>query len=444
MPATPIDSALYRGLLADEEVARLFTDSAEVRALLLVLGALARAQGEVGTIPETAGRAIQRASFETAVDPAGLSAAVARSGVPVPALVTALRAALPSEHAAWVHWGATSQDIVDTALVLRLRQAIARMEAGLIGLAGALAEHAAAHADLPMAARTYGQTAVPTSFGAVAAAWGAPLLDHLERLAALRPRLLRVSLSGAAGTSSALGPEVADVRARMARQLDLETAPRDWHGDRSAMGEFAGWLTLVAGSLGKLGMDVVAMTASGRGELRLAGAGGSSTMPQKANPVLPSLLVAIARQVAALGSAVHGAMVHGEQRDGAAWFTEWLSLPQMTLLAARAIAAAAETVAAIEPDADAMRRHLDADGGAAFAEALTFALARLMPRPEAQEVVAGLVARARTSGERLADLAAAAHPGADLAAAFDPGRTLGAAPDEARAFAQAVRERCAV
>lgn len=409
--------------------------------MLLVEGALALAQGRTGTIPETAARAIHRAAMEVTVDPAELAPGAGQSAVPVPALVAAFRAALPPEHAAYVHWGATSQDIVDTGLVLRLRQALAMIEARLEAVADALAGLADAHAALPMAARTYGQVAVPTSFGAVAASWGRPLLAHLERLEQLRPRLLRISLSGAAGTSAALGGEAAQTRAELAAALDLGDPGGSWHTDRAPMAELAGWLSLVTGSLGKIGGDLTLMTRSGSAVVRLGRSGGSSTMPQKANPVLPSLLVALARQTAALDGAMQAALVHAEQRDATAWLTEWLSLPQMVLLTGRALNATAEALDGLAPDAEAMARQLELGGGAAFAEALAFALARTMPRPEAQKAAGALARDAAESGRPISELAARAHPQADLAAAFDARASLGQAPEEARGFAAAVRAR---
>jgi 3-carboxy-cis,cis-muconate cycloisomerase len=201
MPASAFDSAIYRELFADAEVGRLFTDAAELRAMMLVEGALARAQGGLGVIPETAGAYLDRAAREILIDPAELAAETGQSAVVVPALVKAMRKALGApEHAQYLHWGATSQDIMETGLILRLRQVLAIFEARLRGLAKALGVLAARHADLPMAARTYAQAAVPTSFGAVVAAWGGPLIRHLDRLAEMKPRLLAVSLSGAAGT----------------------------------------------------------------------------------------------------------------------------------------------------------------------------------------------------------------------------------------------------
>src|SRR6056297_1096596 len=206
MPATPFDSALQGRLFGDPELGALLSDSAALRAMLLVEGALAEAQAERGVIPAEAAARIAMAAREAAPDPAALAPAVARDGVPVPALVAAFRAEIGDPQVAqYVHWGATSQDIVDTALALRLRRMLEILEVRLAAAVAALAALAEAHAARPMAARTWGQPATPTSLGAVAAAWGAPLLRHHARLAALRPGLLAVSLSGAAGTLAAMG-----------------------------------------------------------------------------------------------------------------------------------------------------------------------------------------------------------------------------------------------
>jgi len=183
MPASPADSALYRGLFSDDETAALFTDSAEIRAMLLVEGTLARVQGQLGLIPETAAAFIDSSAREVQIDPAAMAAETAVNGVPVPALVTAFRKAMEApDHARYLHWGATSQDIMETGQALRLRRVMALWDARLEALSRALGQLAAAHADLPMAARTYGQVATPTSFGAVVASWGHPILRHRARL----------------------------------------------------------------------------------------------------------------------------------------------------------------------------------------------------------------------------------------------------------------------
>ena len=233
MPATPFDSAIYRDLLGDAEVGRLFTDSAEVRSMLLVEGALAKAQGRLGLIPEVSAAAIHRASMEVQIDPSGLAEETGRSAVSVPALVAAFRKAMKApDHSQYVHWGATSQDIMDTALVLRLRQVLAIYEARLDVTLATLGQLAETHAETPMAGRTYGQIATPTSFGAVVTSWGAPLLGPRHRLDDMRKGLLRVSLSGAAGTLSSMGEKGPEVRAELARALDLADPGGTWHSNR--------------------------------------------------------------------------------------------------------------------------------------------------------------------------------------------------------------------
>ena len=434
MPAALADSALYRSLFGDDETAALFSDSAEVRAMLLVEGTLARVQGRLGLIPETAAAFIDRASREVQIDPAALAAETAVNGVPVPGLVAAFRKAMEApDHAQYLHWGATSQDIMDTALALRLRRVAELWDGRLQVLAQRLGQLADRHADLPMAARTYGQAATPTSFGAVVAGWGQPLLRHRARLAALRPDLAVVSLGGAAGTLSAMGAEGPAVRAALAEALGLQDPGHSWHAERDQIGAFAAWMAVLCTSLGKMGEDLILMAQSGIGEIAIAGAGGSSTMPQKQNPVGPSVLVALARQSVALAATLQGAGLHRQQRDGAAWFVEWLTLPQLCLSAGRALALAADLAGKITPDAAAMARGLDDGSGLIHAEAYSFALARHMPRPEAQAKIKALCAEAQAGGDPLPALVARAFPQLDLAAAGG----LGTAPAEARAFAAA-------
>lgn len=434
MPAAPADSALYRGLFGDEETAAFFTDSAEIRAMLLVEGALARVQGRIGVIPETAAAFIDRSSREVLIDPAALAGETAVNAVPVPALVAAFRKEMAApDYAQYLHWGATSQDIIDTGVALRLRRVVEVWERRLDTLIAALGWLAAEHAALPMAARTYGQVATPTSFGAVVAGWGQPLLRHRNRLMPVARDLAVVSLGGAAGTLSAMGPEGPAVRAGLAEALGLTDPGGSWHSERDRIDAFAGWMAGLAASLGKMGEDLTLMAQSGIGEIRIAGAGGSSTMPQKQNPVGPSVLVALARQVVALAGAMQGAGIHRQQRDGAAWFVEWLTLPQLCISTGRMLALAVELSDAIAPDAEAMARGLDDGGGLIHAEAFTFALARHIPRPEAQAKIKALCNEAMKTGTPLAGLVARDFPQIDVSEAGG----LGAAPAEARAFAAA-------
>ena len=441
MPASPIDSAIYGKLFGSPETARLFTDSAEVRAMMLVLGALAKVQGQIGLIPQVSGEAIHRASMELQIDPAALADGSATSAVPLPALVTAFRDAMQApEHAQYVHWGATSQDIIDTALALRLRQSTAILGDQLAGTCSALADLAETHADLPMAGRTWGQVAVPTSFGAIVAEWGRPLLRQRTRFEAVRADVAKVSLSGAAGTLSAMGAEGPRIRSALADALGLADPGASWHSQRDGIALLAGWLTVTTGMLAKMGEDIAFLAASGIGELRLSGTGGSSTMPQKANPVAPNLLIAIGRQTSALNTAIQSALAHRLERDGASWMTEWLSLPQLVQLASRALAGAEELARTLQPNPDAMAQNIDDGSGLIFAEALTFRLARTMPRPEAAAAVREMAMQARRDNGSLKELARQTCPDQDLTGVFDAAAQLGQAPREARDFAAAVRK----
>ena len=438
MTASLYDSAMFRDLVADRDTAVLFTDTAELRAMLLVWGALAQAQAAAGLVPEVSARAIQRAAMEIQVDPAALAQATGQNGVVIPALLAAFRSEMKApEHSEWVHYGATSQDIVDTALALRLRQVLALAETRLRAILAALGTLARTHAETPMAGRTFGQLASPTSFGAVAAGWGWPLLHLLQALPAQRAAVLRVSLGGAVGTLSMMQGKGAEVRAGLARGLGLADPGHAWHTDRSGIAGLSAWITQVTGALGKIGADLTLMAQSGIGEAQAGTPGASSTMPQKQNPTGPGLLQAIAAHVAGLNTVMQGAQVHRQQRDGAAWFAEWLSFPQICLGLGRSLALGQSLAETIRPDAAQMLHHIDDGSGLIYAEALSFALAGQMPRSEAQKAIKALCAEVLSTGTPLPVLAARKWPALDGAALFTPRAQLGEAPAEARAFATA-------
>lgn len=440
MAASVFDSPLYARLFPSGEVGKLFTDTAEIRAMLLVEGALAKAQGALGVIPLTAAAFIHRAAMEVQIDPAALAKPTGENGVSVPGFVAAFRKAMKApEHAQYAHWGATSQDIIDTALMLRLSRMLALQEDMLIATVRHLGRLAEDHAATPMAARTYGQHATPTSFGATVAHWGAPLLDLLAELPALRQSCLWVSLSGAAGTSAALGPEAAEIRAALAKALQLHDPQRSWHSDRGPVLRLAGWQARLASALGKMAEDLLILTQSGIAEVSLGASGASSTMPQKQNPVLPSAMAATARQAIGLYATLQGAALHRMDRDGAAWFTEWLVLPQLCLATTATLIHGQSLSQSLTPHPETMLTAMTDGQNLIHAEALSFTLARLMPRPEAQAAIKDLCRKAGESGADLAALAAAAYPELDLAPVFDPANQMGQAPAEALQFAKAAK-----
>ena len=441
MATSPFDSSIYRELLRDAGVGELFTDAGVVRAMMRVEGALAKAQGRLGLIPAASAAAIDNAMRELQVDPASLAAGTRAAGIPAPALVDVLRDKLQApEHAHYLHWGATSQDVMDTGLVLRLRGVCDIVDERLKQLLRALARHAATHAELPLAARTRAQIATPTSFGAVVAAWGAPLLAQREALAQLRPRLLRVSLAGAAGNAAALGDPVERLRTELAAQLALGDSEQAWHSDRTALAEFAALLVRINGSLAKLGEDCIVGCRTEIGELKLGSGGGSSTMPQKRNPVAAETIVSLFRVAAAMNTLMQESLVHREQRDGVAWALEGHALPAICMAAGKALVMAIALAQELQPDPDAMLANLSGGRQLAFAEAISFELARTMPRPQAQAEVKRLCAAADGGAGSLVELVERRYPDVDWRAVTAPAAQLGDAPRQAARFVARVNE----
>jgi 3-carboxy-cis,cis-muconate cycloisomerase len=442
MPAALADTLLYRSLFQDQDSAEVFTEAAELQAMLQIEAALAKVQGAMGIIPQAAAGAIGQICRETKLNAAELAAETGLNGVPVPALLAALRRAHPDcAHLQYLHWGATSQDIIDSGLALRLMPLLDLWQARIAALLAGLARLATAHAELPMAARSYGQIATPTSFGAVVAAWGWPLLGFADSLQTQRTALSRLSLSGAAGTLAAMGLDGPKLRAALAQELGLNDPGHSWHSDRSGLAGFAAWMAGLMACLGKFGEDLILMAQSGLSEVKITGSGGSSTMPQKQNPVAASVLAALARQCIGLSATLQGAALHRQQRDGAAWFTEWLTLPQLCISTGCGLATALKLLDQITPDPSAMARGMDDGLNLIYAESFTFLLCALLPRPDAQAVVTSLCRESQAHKTPLADLLARDFPQIDWRAQQAGPAVLGQAAAEARDFAAKVAAR---
>ena len=440
MPTSPFESAIYRELLFDVEIGERFGERAEIGGWLRAEAALARAQGTLGLIPADSAAAIEKTCAELDLDPVCLAAGTARDGIPIPAFVAELRAALDDDkHACYVHFGATTQDIMDTGLVLRLREVCDLVEARLKLALQALADLAEAHAELPLAARTRRMPATPTSFGAVVAAWGAPLLGECEVLAQLRPRLLRASLYGAAGNSAALGPRADELRAAFAAELGLDAGPSSWHTDRAPLAELASCMTRIVGALARIAEDCMFAASPEVGELTLPQGGASSTMPHKRNPVQAETLASLFQLAAALDGAMTQALIHRQQRDGATWTLEWHALPQICMSTGRALQLGIALLTGLEVDPLRMRANLDGAHGLVYAEAISFRLAQELARADAQARVKQWSEDAIARDRRLAELAAEQFPDIDWGKIADPAAQLGNAPTQARDFAARAR-----
>ncbi|MGO4525417.1 3-carboxy-cis,cis-muconate cycloisomerase [Microvirga sp. 2MCAF35] len=335
MTRTPPHPVL-QALVGDEEVGAFFSDAAELAAMLRVEAALAEAEAKVGLIDQEAARRIAEACRTFQADWSKLAEGLARDGVIVPDFVRQLRAAVGEPHAQSVHLGATSQDVIDTALILRLKDVIEILGQRLDTLIHGLDALKRRDGAIRLMAHTRMQQALPFTAADKIDTWVQPLERHRESLQGLAPRLLVVQLGGPIGTRGELkgqGDAVADA---MAAVLELGLAP-SWHSQRDRIGEFGSFLSLLTGTLGKIGQDIALMAQNEVAEVRLATGGGSSAMPHKSNPVPAEVLVTLARFNAGMLGTLHQALVHEGERSGAAWTLEWMVLPQMIVSAAAAL-----------------------------------------------------------------------------------------------------------
>ncbi|HEX7044069.1 MAG TPA: 3-carboxy-cis,cis-muconate cycloisomerase [Burkholderiales bacterium] len=426
-------------LLTTKAMRAVFSDHGRLQAMLDFEAALARAEAAVGVVPETAAAAIAAQCGAELYDIDALAARAAAAGnlaIPLVQELTARVAQRDAQAAGFVHWGATSQDVIDTGLVLQLRAACDLIEADVEALAAALARLAAAHARTPLAARTLLQHALPTTFGLKLAGW----LDALERdrarLRAARGRMLVLQFGGAAGTLAALGEHGPAVAAALARELGLACPALPWHTHRDRLAEAATTLGLLAGTLGKIGRDVTLLMQTEVAEAlepSAPGRGGSSTLPHKRNPVGSLVAAAAALRVPHLVATMLAAMVQEHERAAGAWHAEWEVLPEICALTAGAAAQLRQVIEGLEIDPARMRANLEQTRGLIMAEAVTMALARTLGRDAAHRLVEAASRRAAAEGRHLRDvLAADAEAARHLAAAdldrlFDPSSYIGSA-----------------
>lgn len=337
MSASPFDHPFLSGLLGDADVAEFMTAEADWRAMLRFETALARAEAAAGVIPSAAADRIVAALAAFEPDIAALNTGVGRDGVVIPDFVRQLRAAVGGEAAGFVHVGATSQDVIDTSLALRLKPVLAILDRRLEAVAGALDVLEARDGAIEVMGHTRMQAAIPVPAARKIASWRDPLARHRARLAEVSAGVAILHFGGAAGTLEKLGDAAGAVTRHLADLLELSPVERPRHSERDDIAALASWLSLVTGSLGKMGQDVALAAQSEVGEIRLSGGGGSSAMPHKVNPVGAEALVTLARFNATLLAGMHQSLVHENERSGAAWTLEWMLLPQMLMATAAAL-----------------------------------------------------------------------------------------------------------
>ncbi|MCR9108942.1 3-carboxy-cis,cis-muconate cycloisomerase [Marivita sp. XM-24bin2] len=339
------DHPWLSGLFADDEIAALWSAEAQLSSMMAFEAAWSRHGHLAGLWSEKDGASAASAIRQVMLAPVALREGTAQDGVCVPALVQLLKQRTGSDA---IHKGATSQDVIDTATVLSLVQSLDVLDQRVRLLLNNLSDLKGRFGGVTMMGRTRMQAAMPISVADRIETWRLPLLAHHDRLSQLRPRVALVQIGGAAGDRAALGDAADVLGAAVAQDLGLSSTSRSWHATRDGMAEAASVLSLITGSLGKMGQDICLMAQQGIDEITLAGGGGSSAMPHKQNPVLAELLVTLARFNATQVSGMHSAMIHEQERSGAAWSLEWMLLPQMAQATGRALNVAKSLVAQIE------------------------------------------------------------------------------------------------
>ncbi len=389
MPTNPADSPILGTLYGSDAMRAVFDERAYFQRMLDVEAALARVQARLGIIPADAAVAITAAARVENLSSEELAASARNVGYPVVGLVAGLSRAA-GEAGRWTHWGATTQDIMDTATVLQVREGLALVRAGLADMVRSLAIQAEKHRRTVMAGRTHLQQALPITLGLKCAVWAQPLIAHIRRVDQLRGRVEQVSFAGAAGTLASLGDQGIAVMEGLAREVGLAAPEAPWHVSRDGFAETVAFLGLICGSLAKLATDVILLAQTEVAELAepyVAGRGSSSTMPQKRNPIASEYILAAARTVHALVPVMFGAMAADHERATGPWQSEMLALPQAFVLTHGALLHAGAIAAGMAVDAGRMRRNLDLTGGLIVAEAVMMGLAPHLGRGEAHHVV---------------------------------------------------------
>jgi 3-carboxy-cis,cis-muconate cycloisomerase len=428
----PAVSDLLGPLFGAPQAAALFTDQARLQGMLDFEAALARAEAAAGVIPKPAGPAIGKHCHADRFDLPALGRATALAGnpaIPMVASLTGLVAAEDPEAARYVHWGATSQDAMDTGLVLQLRGFLPLLTADLDRLAAGLARVAAAHRATPIAGRTWLQQAAPITLGVKAAGWLDAVERHRARLSEVGVRALVLQFGGAVGTLAALGSRGRPVAEALARELELGLPALPWHAHRDRLVEVGAVLGLLVGTLGKIARDVSLLMQTEVSEVFEPGGegrGGSSSMPQKRNPVSAAVVLAAATRAPGLVATLLTGMVQEHERGLGGWHAEWETLPALCLLAAGALAHTRAAMEGLTADPDRMRANLEATRGQVLAEGVSLALASRMGRLAGHALVARACRDAVATGRRLRDVlaedpVASAHLRADdLDRLFDP------------------------
>ena len=444
---------LLDGLFHDPAVDVIFSDAASVQAMLDFEAALSRAEAKSGVIPASAANSIASQCRAELFDLHALAQAAPSSGnlaIPLVKQLTALVAKQDTDAVRFVHWGATSQDVLDTALILQVRASLDPTLAHLDALCDSFASLAETHRRTPIVARTWLQQALPTSFGFIVAGWLDALLRHRDRLLALKQNSLVLQFGGAVGTLAALGAHGPAVAKSLAEELQLALPALPWHSHRDRIAEIATAFGLLSGTLSKIAHDITLHSQTEIQELAepsAPGRGGSSTMPHKQNPVACAAILGSTARVPGLVSTILVAMSHEHQRGLGSWRSEWGTLPEIIRLSAGALHHLAALAPNLQVNANRMRQNLDLTNGLIYAEAISMTLAEKLGRSTAHERVEAACRLAHSSNLHLRDVLASQHdlaallPAVELDRLFDPLNYLGSSSAFIDAVLGAARAR---
>ena len=434
MPSTIVDSHIFQGIFSTDEMRSVWSDENRTQHYLDIEAALAKVQGKLGIIPQEAADEIVSHCRLDQIDMAELRRQTERIGYPIIAVVNQINGLCRHDLGEYCHWGATTQDITDTATVLQIREALDLVDDELTAISAGLARLAREHRDTPIIGRSNLQQAIPVTFGYKMAGLLSAIERHRERLGQLRERVLVGEFAGAAGTLASLETGAMETQAGLCAELGLQQPVIAWHTIRDNIAEVGTFLGLVGGTLGKLSMDVKLMMQTEVGEVYepfAHGRGSSSTMPQKRNPISSCYIHAAISVVRQHAAALMDAMVADHERSTGPWEIEWIVLPEAFCLMAGALKQARSVVEGLEVDPEAMRRNIDLTGGLVMSEAVMMGLGPYLGREYAHDLVYDLCREAVTQRRPLLDLLAengeiSKHLDRDaLAKLLDPANYLG-------------------
>ncbi len=390
MPAHVTDSIFFKDLFGSAEMRAVFDDLNLLQKWLDYEAALARAEAALGLVPAAAAQEITRQAHAANMDTGAIKQGIDKTVHPLVSVIWQLSNMCEGEAGRYVHWGATTQDVMDTAIVLQIKEAFPIFERTLDALIDALAKLARAHRDTPMAGRTHGQQALPITFGFKVAVWVAEMRRHKTRLAECKPRILVGEFAGAAGTLAGVSDQGIAINARLMAELGLGVPEIAWHTARDNFAEFAGVIAMITATLGKIAHEVIDLQKTEFGEVEEPfemGKVGSSTMPQKRNPMICEAILTLARLSRRHAATAVDAMMHEHERDWSSFQMEWAYLPELCIMAHGAMEMSLRVISGLHVYPDMMMRNLQSSHGLLLAERVMLALGKFIGRQHAHDVI---------------------------------------------------------